>query len=283
MSRGPRLVAHVMFVPGGKPMSPVVEGFGTEITQRTYPSVGTPLLQTFYLRFTDSDRHIDAIGVEVEVPDDNRLTIEYYDESRNDRYYYRVQHLPISDNRIQANKVTSIAKAREVFDLQKPPGSFTFVLSGFTFYFRGSDQHVDQVQILERSGRLYVAFNDDDDKETFLWRAEYAWLPDDLIAGTRIEEGVRARGGARRAIPRGMPLIQGFAFDFRPYFTGGEDHHLQEIGVLTRWPSNDFLEVYYADKNGDDGFDWQVRLAYLDNALRGGIALPETVGVIETE
>ena len=79
-----------------------------------------------------------------------------------------------------------------------------------------------------------------------------------------------------------MPVIQGFAFDFKPYFTGGEDHHLKEIGVLTRWPSND-LQVYYADKNGDDGFDWEVRLADLANPLDGHVALFRDVGVITEE
>lgn len=272
-------------------MSPVVEGFGTGITQRNYPSVGTPLLQMFYLRFTNADRHIDSIGVEVDVPDENRLTIEYFDESRNDEYFYRVQHLPLSSSRVQAHKITGVDKGNPnnhnqvVVDLQKPDGQFTFVLSGFTFYFRGSDQHIDQIAIRELNGDLVLSFNDQDNKETFLWRAEYAWVPNDLIASTRIEQGVRARGGVRRSIPTGLPVIQGFALDFRPYFTGGEDHHLKEIGVLTRWPSNDFLEVYYADQNGDDGFDWEVRLAYLanPNPLDGHIELPGNVGVLAPE
>ncbi|MCC2307696.1 hypothetical protein [Cellulomonas chengniuliangii] len=245
-------------------MTPTVEGFGTEITRRTYPVRGVPLMQTFYLRFSHEDRHIDSVGVEVAVPDTDTLTIEYFDESRDDEYFYKVQHRDQIDRRIIPGQIQSVAKARETRELgDKPSDDYVFVLSGFDFYFRGFDQHVDQIKLLESDGRLSVAFNDQDDKETFLWRAQYAWVPPDLILGDHRARGTRAHGGVRRAIPPGVPFIQGFNLDFRPYFTPGADHHLREIGVLTRWPTEDFMEIYYADRNGDDGFDWEVRLAYL--------------------
>jgi hypothetical protein len=156
------------------------------------------------------------------------------------------------------------------------------VLSGFTFYFRGNDQHVDQLSVTEANGRLSVAFNDDERQGDV--PVEGRIRVDPFRPGPEHESGAR-RSRTRRCSAHHSGRLAGdpgFSLDFRNYFTRGQDHHLREVGVMTRWPANDFLEVYFADKNGDDGFDWEVRLAYLADRLDQTFSLPDNVGVIST-
>ena len=63
----------------------------------------------------------------------------------------------------------------------------------------------------------------------------------------------------RAAIERGAPVIRGFRFDFQPNNT---DHHIKEIGVYM--VGNGQLDVYYADWNKDDLFNWSVDYAIVN-------------------
>lgn len=258
-------------------MCPHIEGFGKQLVQRNYPYSGAPLLRSFYLRFTSSDRHIDGIVVEPGTPSPDKITIGYYDESRNDEFFYKTFHHSLVGQGITTDSIESVANGRETVSLNKPAGDAVFVLTGFALYFRGNDHHVDEIGILEEDGKLTVSYNDKNDDDTFLWRAHYAWIPRQMLTQIGSESRTRARGGERRAMPQGIPVIRGFRVDFQPYFTSGNDHHLREVGVLTGYPIDGFMEVYYSDKNADDGFDWEVRWAILSQVIGPYIPIDDWV------
>jgi hypothetical protein len=134
---------------------------------------------------------------------------------------------------------------------ERPTGDFVFVLIGFQLSFHGDDHHINEVRIIESDGNLTVRFRDKHSAPPpiSLWSLQYAYVPRSLFVELGTSSG-SDRGAVGLDIPAGPSVIRGFSFDFR-----SDDHHLREIGVLT---GSGRLEVYYADKNMDDLFDWAV-------------------------
>jgi len=60
-------------------------------------------------------------------------------------------------------------------------------------------------------------------------------------------------------------VLRGFRFEFKDYFTSGDDHKLKKIGVLPTTAGT--VLISYRDRNGDDGFDWQYRWAILKDRI----------------
>ena len=94
-------------------------------------------------------------------------------------------------------------------------------------------------------------------------RIQYAWIPNDAVAGETVLTGSQRAPDSGLRFPE-RSGIQGFEFR---YDSGG-DHHLKEIGVLpplpgaatrtaTGVPANEF--VAFQDKNRDDAIKWAVK------------------------
>jgi hypothetical protein len=150
--------------------------------------------------------------------------------------------------------------------LDRPPGDFVFVLIGFQLSFRGDiDNHIREIGILEDNGLLTVAFRDREFdnplKDSFLFSVKFAYVPRDRFSDIGEASDTRSRNEVSRAIPAGKAVLRGFRFEFKPYFTGDDDHHLQKIGVLPTTAGT--VLISFSDHNGDDGFDWQYRWGIL--------------------
>ena len=121
-----------------------------------------------------------------------------------------------------------------------------------------------RIEILEDDGLLTVAFGDegfDPREDTFLFSVKFAWVPRDRFTDIGELSDTRSRNEVSRTIPEGRAVLRGFRFEFKPYFTGGEDHNLQKIGVLPTTAGT--VLISFRDDNGDDGFDWQYRWGIL--------------------
>ena len=255
-----------------------IEGFGKGLTDRDYPHVGTPLLKAFQFHYgviiapdscgelpafwVQEDHHLTQILI---APDfsPGKIRIGFHDKNGDDKYFYRLSHHSVSNPRIQQfTRTLDICgeQGKCTVRLDKPKGDFVFVLVGFQLSFRGTDHHIDEVGILEKDGELTVFFNDRNDDDLFLWSVQFAYVPGDLLQDVGVSSGTRERRGASRTIGRGNPVIRGFKFNFEPYFTSGGDHHIGHISVCA---STGRVDVLYMDKNGDDGFDWEVHWATL--------------------
>lgn len=223
---------------------------------------GVPLLDSFYFRYTDTDHHLAQILIH---PDAQPGTMQlgFHDKNRDDDYFFRVMHRVIDDaSVVRVDRSLDLCTGTCVRDIERPSGDVVFVLVGFQLAFTGGrDHHINVMQISERNGRLIVRFADKNFDDNFVWKVQYAYVPRRLFAAVDMSEGVRERGGARRSIPSGPSVIRGFRFDFEPYFTNGGDHHIQDVGVMTH--DDGRLEVFYGDKNRDDGFDWEVKWGVL--------------------
>jgi len=239
-----------------------MEGFAKGLADRNYPHVGALLLDSFDFQFTKNrnlasevDHHLQQILI---APDfgPGRLRLGYHDKNSDDEYFYRISHVSVNNSRIQsARRNLDICSDRGkcTVRLAKPAGDFVFVLVGFQLSFRGTDHHIDEIGLLENNGDLTVFFNDKSDEAIFIWSVQFAWVPRDLFSQVGESSGAGDRRGASRTIPRGRSVIRGFKFNFRD-----NDHHIRATSVLT---PDGRVEVLYADKNGDDRFDWQVQWA----------------------
>lgn len=246
-----------------------VEGFGKGLIDLSYPHANTQLLDSFFFQYVEGtnlgsqvDHHLTQI---LFLPDFTRgkVRIGFHDKNSDDRYYYKLSHVEVNDPRVRqyTRSLDICNRGKCTVTVERPAGDYVFVLVGLQLAYRGVDHHVDEIGITENNGAITVFFNDDNDDDLFVWSAKYAYVPADLFSSRNVTSGTRARRGTRRTIPAGKSVIRGFKFNFEPYFTSGGDHHLRSVGVLTH--DDGRLEVWYNDKNEDDGFDWEVHWGIL--------------------
>jgi hypothetical protein len=234
------------------------------LVDRQYSHTGTLLLDTFDFLFEDSDHHLTQILIAPDFSTNGNLRLGYHDQNLDDDYFYRIRHEIVNDLRVQR-----FTRSLDICDggsctisLSKPAGDFVFVLTGFQLsYQSGIDHHVDEVGLLENNGNLTVYLNDENDDDLFLYSLQWAWVPRDLFSTLGTSSGTRERGFASRSITPGRSVIRGFRFNFQPYFTSGDDHHIKRISVYTQ---NNAVDVDFHDVNADDGFDWEVRWGILN-------------------
>jgi len=268
------LVVLVMLGVSSSAFASSIEGFAEGRTDKAYSGVddAVPLLSTFYFRFEKVggavDHHINSVmvmpagaaedmspdaGLPMPNVESGKIALMYQDKNADDKYFYKVSHYTRSLSGVRRFNVRDVGctgKCERLLPPPADPGS-VFVLIGFQLFFTGSrDHHVDEIAVFEEEGKLIVMLNDKNDDDVFGYSIDYTWISPRVIIRTGEHSGFD-RGGARVALPPGRKVIRGFHFNFDK-----KDHHLREIGALT---SNQNLEVYYADKNGDDLFQWKVR------------------------
>ena len=225
---------------------------------------GTALLQAFKLRYTRDDHHIRTLGV---LPGRNRVTALFADKNGDDAFQWSARFVTLNHPGIVLGEVSGeleLGSATRLLD--KPAGDFLFVLRGFKFNYGqnrvgygGKDHHIDEIGITEFDGKLDVRFNDKNDDDPFTYHVKYAYIPKHLMTGgIAVLSGSSIGEGAARGSSKGIPVLQGFRFNFDK-----SDHHLRQIGVDARGPN---LAVSFFDKNKDDRFRWNANLAYLGSA-----------------
>ena len=246
-----------------------------------YPINGVPVLDSFYFRYTDADHHVQAISVDPASPIPNpspesantppgQIFLTLQDQNRDDEFFYKVEHATVPTS-VYRQKTFDFCKQSCKQWLSPPSPRHVFVITGFTFFFPGTDHHLRRVGIWEQNGELNVHFADENGDDLFKYELEYVYLPPEMIAKMGHEEGVNALGGEARDIDlgpvaTGPTIIRGFDFEFQPDLDWGitQDQHIKDIGVRT--PGSK-IEVYYGDKeinDGGDRFNWGVDWAALN-------------------
>ena len=219
---------------------------------------GAPLLQSFYFRFTSEDHHFGALEAVPNIPAINKASLAFSDKNRDDQYFYNLTFAPYFGEIFRRTDGREFCKGSCTYPIQAPPdrANYVFVLRGFYIYYHGGDHHIDQIKIQENNnGQVTVALNDKNDDDRFLVDLHYAYIPRSRFLVVDEWSGT-SKGGHKMAIAGGTAVIRGFDFDFK-----SEDHHIKDIGVVLNGSGR--LEVYYADKNQDDLFNWKVQYAIL--------------------
>jgi hypothetical protein len=224
-------------------------------TYAAYDSPGVPLLDSFYFRYDDGDHHLASLSVEPEPS--GTITLAFADRNNDDDYYYSVEHKRSAPGGIITDSFVDFCNGSCLYPLTSPGAGYVFALRGFRFYYRNGDHHMNQVGILQEATGVRTFFNDRNSDDPYVVYVDYAWLPPSMVESTDVVTGVDDGGGVQRAVANAnRAIISGFKMD---YLYGG-DHHVQEIGVLTR--ASD-IQVYYGDRNGDDDFSYRVNYAVL--------------------
>jgi hypothetical protein len=178
------------------------------------------------------------------------------DNNNDDEYYYSIEHKRRSDTGITTGSFVDFCNGSCLYPLSPPHAGDVFALRGFRFYYRTGDHHIDQVGIIHEANGVRTYFNDDNDDDPYVVYVDYAWLPASMVTQTSSLAGSSGGGGIQQPLTNASnAIITGFRVD---YASG--DHHLQEIGVMTRTSD---VQIYYGDDNGDDDFSFRVDVAML--------------------
>jgi hypothetical protein len=156
-----------------------------------------------------------------------------------------------------------------------------------TFYFRfhqggGSvDHHLNAIMVLPSGaardvspgagipkpvvarGRIALMYRDKDGKDQYFYRVAHDSAPLPGVRRYSIRD-VGCAGTCERLLP--PPPVPGSVFvlvGFELFFTGGRDHHVDEIAV---YETNRRLTVKLNDKNDDDVFGYVVDYAWVSPA-----------------
>ncbi len=222
-------------------------GSGTGIASAGVSINGDPVLTGFKFNWTGyDDHHLRQISVE---PDayQNRVKVGYYDKNFDDRYNWKVDLLSYNRNPRNEGRESGSCKGRCSQSISMPAG-YTFLLTGFSFAFQGTDHHIDEIGVWERGGKIFVAFNDKNDDDQFNWSVSYILVPKSTFRTLQTSQGT-SRSHASSTISQGA-MMRGFYLDY-----SSTDHEIHTVGVEL---NSGKLNVNYRDKNGDDEFGWFV-------------------------
>jgi hypothetical protein len=275
-------ISDIIPIAVGATQANVEEGFsngGLHDNKFPAPSQGVvPLLGSFFFQyvlcqsrtaacFGQVDHHITQILIAPNRPNDkgetDNIRLGFHDANSDDDYFFSVAHRILNEPSIRmfdTGLVLDFGSTTRVLQTPTPVSDFVFVLVGFQLAFRPVDHHINEVGILEENGVLTVTFADQNFDDAFQFRIQYAYVPRNMFSTLGQFSRKKQRSFDRVPIEPGNSVIRGFRFDFKPYFTSGQDHHIKQIGVVT---SSGRVDGAYADRNDDDGFDWDFRYGIL--------------------
>jgi len=201
---------------------------------------------------------------------DGRLHVALQDaHPGGEKFFYRVSHSVFNIPGARRFQIRDVGCVGECVRTLPPPVTGTglppgpqsplLVLVGFKLFFTGgADHHLDRVGVWFRDHDLHVALRDKNGDDTFGYLVDFAVIPRvGLSVSTGTQHG-RASGGQSVHFPTPSQTsfaLTGWAFNFV-----NEDHHIRDLGIDRQ---GDNFIVFYADRNGDDQFDWRVEWAHI--------------------
>jgi hypothetical protein len=199
--------------------------------------------------------------------------LAFADDNNDDDYYYSLEHKEQTAGGIILGSFVDFCNGSCLYPLSSPGAGYVFALRGFRFYYRNGDHHMNQIGILREATGVRTYFNDSNSDDPYVAYVDYAWLPPALVERTGTVTGTDDGAGVQRAVTNAnRAVISGFFVD---YVNGG-DHHVKELGVLTR--SSD-VQVYFGDDNGDDDFTYRVNYSVLRSPLVVGAVADPSLAV----
>ena len=94
-------------------------------------------------------------------PRADTIRLGFHDRNSDDDYSYKVIYRGVSDPRIrQYTRSLDVSTGKVGVPIEKPHGSFVFVLQGFQLAFPGDDHHVNEVGVNEIDGVVDIEFGD---------------------------------------------------------------------------------------------------------------------------
>lgn len=237
-------LAHAQSVSGSDDGGDVIRG-GTHS--------GVPLLSQAYVRFRNGDHHVRSVGLLIDTPRLFETQLYYRDVNSDDPFDYAYRYWDVGPSGIFATSTgTRGCRGTCTVAITRPAGDSVFVLRGFYFSYRGTDNHLKRVRVSESGGNLTVSFFDESPSEAaddFDYIVQYAYVPRSRIV-TLGTVGGGANGSQSKPIAGGTAVIRGFSFGYL-----SSDHHVEELGMAV---GGGVATAHFNDNNDDDAFDWSI-------------------------
>ncbi len=229
----------------------------------SFPENTVPAIIGFNVGWTRDDHHIRwlSVGPQNSAPlNSGEYLIALRDDDRHrhniNGYIKLVDLSAIADHR-EVSLTSVVGEQR----LRIPHliGSQAFVLTGFYFRYRHSDNHLLQVKVrqMAHNDHIYVNIRDNDGANPYDVYITYAVLSRSVFRDygliLRSSRPVRSSETVSRA--PGQAFLQSFELKFR-----NGDHHLQRMTIDL---DDDQLLVGLRDNDGNDPFTWMVEYAVL--------------------
>lgn len=214
---------------------------------------GVPLLSQFYARFRNGDHHVRSVGLLIDSPRLFETQLYYRDVNSDDPFDYAYRYWDVQPSGIFATDTgTRGCRNTCTTSIARPAGDVVFVLRGFYFSYRGTDNHLKRVRISESGGSLTVTFADDGPSEgadDFDYIVQYAYVPRSRI-GALGTVGGGTTGSQSKPITGGSAVIRGFSLGYL-----SSDHHVEEMGMNVYGGA---ATAWFNDNNNDDPIDWSI-------------------------
>jgi len=228
-----------------------VSGHGHDTQLVSFNGPGTPLLDEFFYRYTDSDHHLRYLA---SLPQPGELEVDFSDNNGDDEYDFRIAYQRVSPTGISQgsihNECDGGACSRTI---SRPDRDVVFVITGFRFSFDSDDHHIDSIGIIEGDGLLTTWFDDRNDDDDYTVDVSYAWVPRSRFSAVGQISGTAHGELARHAVEaRGEKVIRGFRVDNVESGESG-DNHIKTFGVVT---NSTYIDVLYGDDFAANSADW---------------------------
>ncbi|MET0342414.1 MAG: hypothetical protein ABW252_15525 [Polyangiales bacterium] len=214
---------------------------------------GVPLLSQVYARFRNGDHHVRSVGVLIDTPRLFETQLYFRDVNSDDPFDYAYRYWDVGPSGIYATSTgTRGCRGTCTTSIARPAGDYVFVLRGFYFSYRGTDNHLTRVRIGESGGSLTVSFHDQSPSEAaddFDYIVQYAYVPRSRIVASGTVGG-GANGSQSKPIAGGAAVIRGFSLSYL-----SSDHHVEELGLNV---GSGVATAHFNDNNNDDAFDWSI-------------------------
>jgi hypothetical protein len=260
-----------------------------------YPYVGAPLLSGFALQFEQQrqcaifglfcrwrnvDKDVRVIEVTPRAEGLGRLMVTYRDDSQDDSFRYAARHHSFGAPTRRTHRTSKFCASPDPqprpcrLPSTRPPAvaalrDGVFVLVGFKIEYHHQDDSLSRIAIRQEDDAVVVDFGDAHPPE-FAYHAynaevDYAWVPRGALREVGRSHGTmldRTGMVVPDDIPTGKVVVRGF--DLR--FTEGRERKIKRVAVLA--PGGPTQRgVAFADKDGEESFDWTVEWAILGSAL----------------
>jgi hypothetical protein len=248
----------------GSPVKVRLHGTNQGVNTRSFNRDLNFGLSGFYFDFLEEDHHIKNIRALIFKRYDylNGVSVEYSDQNNDDHYYWAI----LGQEILGLEWTKSYTSQACGCEIDGPVGKYTYerypsqipVLLGFRFMFKGSDHHLEIINVdvywkwdgTRNSLYMRAHFADNNQDDTYFAQIQCGLVNAENVASQGQISG-KSKGSVSRYISATNPMLQGFRLRFR-----NGDHHLDTTGV---WLTKKRAKIDFSDKDTDDEFEYRVR------------------------
>ena len=168
---------------------------------------------------------------------------------------------------VAAQSLVSGGSVRGQVTQSLTPGGVSLLNSFDLDFGFGNDHQITRIKVLpnDASTSVAIAYNDKNSDDSYNYRAGFWGSPTTIAYPYKKSGSCRGSCSLPLTVPAGFTFVlRGFSLQF-----ASSDHHIKTIGIEHGGTN---LNVYYADKNSDDLFYYEISYALVRTTALKNIA-----------